>query len=263
MQEHLTQDPLIEAARRLERGDRFALVTIAKTEGSTPRKAGARMLVLADGSTLGTVGGAAVELLAIEKAKECLRTGAVERLELNLNDLEASETGMICGGRVELLIEPFGTGAKLHLFGAGHVAYPTARLAQELGFSVSIYDERPEWAAAERFPNCSLNIGRCEETAENLLTKDSDLLLIMTHCHADDYKILIRLLRKPFQYLGIIGSRKKGVEIRKFLERDGFTAGEISRMTCPIGLSIGSHTPFEIAVSVAAQLVQVRNAAKT
>ncbi len=254
-------DILVETARRLERGEGFALVTLVKAEGSTPRKAGARMLVSLDGSTSGTVGGAAVELLAIEKARACLVTGLIERLELNLNDLEATETGMICGGRVELLIEPLGAGARLHLFGAGHVAEPTAKLARELGFTVFVYDERAEWATPSRFPDCALTIGVCEESAENILTNDADFILIMTHCHADDYKILTRVVRKPFHYLGVIGSQKKGVEIRKFLQRDGFAEDEINRITCPIGLPIGSHTPFEIAVSVTAQLVQVRNGA--
>ncbi len=216
------------------------------------------MIVCDGGEIVGTVGGAAVEMLAIERAKTAMLDGQVARLELNLNDLEGDETGMICGGRVELLIEPFGVGPRLLIFGAGHVAQPTAALARQLGFSVTVHDERPEWATVERFPDCQLKVGRIEDLAEHAEMRASDFIIIMTHCHADDYKVLTQLLGKPFWYLGVIGSRRKGVEIRGRLKEDGFGEEHIARLTCPIGLEIGSHTPMEIAVSVAAQLIKVR-----
>lgn len=250
---------IIEAARRLERHERFAMVTLVKAEGSTPRKEGARMIVGASGALFGTVGGASVEMMAIQAANESLTQNCVKRLELSLNDRNATETGMICGGRVELLIEPFGVGPHLHLFGAGHVAEPTARLALDIGFGVTVYDERSEWASADRFPNCLLKVGNADEAAENLVTTEDDFIAVMTHCHADDYKILVRTMRKPFKYLGLIGSRKKSIEIRKRLADDGFSAEEIARVTCPIGLEVGSHTPIEIAVAIAAQFIQVQH----
>ncbi|MBM3327885.1 MAG: XdhC family protein [Calditrichaeota bacterium] len=249
---------LVEVARRIEAGERFALVTIVKATGSTPRKEGSRMLVDPAGDVVGSVGGAAVERLAILKALEAMASGQISRLELSLNDLEAVETGMICGGRVELLIEPFGTGPALHLFGAGHVAQPTARLAVDLGLSVTIYDERPEWASAGRFPRCRIVTGRYEDLADALMSAPDDLIAIMTHCHADDYRVLTRVARKPCRYLGVIGSPRKSLEIKKRLSDDGFSKDEIARIECPIGLDIGSHTPVEIAIAVAGRLVQVR-----
>jgi len=250
--------PLIEAAHRLERGERFALVTVIRTEGSTPRKVGARMLVDINGAIFGTVGGAAVERIAMERAQAALHSGQVQRLELDLNDLEHMQTGMVCGGRMELLIEPFGGGPRLLLFGAGHVAQPTARLAREVGFEVVIHDNRPEWATAERFPNCQIRIGEWSELTENIVTTADDFIAIMTYCHDEDYAVLSRVLRKQFFYLGVIGSPRKAVEIRRRLGEDGFSQVEIDRMTCPIGLDIGSHTPAEIAVSIVGQLVMTR-----
>ena len=98
--------------------------------------------------------------------------------------------------------------------------------------------------------------GATEEIAENISTSKDDFIVVMTHCHDDDYQVITRVLRKPFHYLGVIGSEHKAIEIKKELSSDGYTDEEIRRMTCPIGLKIGSHTPDEIAISVAAQLVE-------
>ncbi len=253
-----SNQPLIRAAEMLARGEPFAMVTVVRASGSTPRKEGARMLVNPAGVVVGSVGGGSMERLAVEKAKETLLTDRTERLELSLDDAEGEQTDMVCGGVVELLIEPFGSGPVIHLFGAGHVAQPTAKLAMDVGYRVCIYDSRPEWATAERFPGADVRIGSLDELAEQLETTDRDFLLVMTHSHAEDYTVLRRLLRKPFYYLGVIGSARKATGIRKRLVGDGFSDDEISRMTCPIGIDIGSHTPSEIAISVAAQLVMLR-----
>lgn len=254
-----TSDILIESARRLERGERFAMVTIINATGSTPRKTGSRMLVDIKGNIVGSVGGAAVERMAIERSLSCLQSGESYRLELDLNDMEHLQTGMVCGGVVELLIEPMGVGARLLLFGAGHVALATARLVSEVGFAVTVYDERSEFASSERFPKAVLKVGKTDELAKLCETTEDDYLMVMTYCHDEDYRVLRQLLRKPYKYLGVIGSKRKAIEIRKQLFAEGISDDKIARMTCPIGLEIGSHTPTEIAVSVAAQLVKVRN----
>ena len=253
-----SNQPLIRAAEMLARGELFAMVTVVRASGSTPRKEGARMWVNPAGVVVGSVGGGSMERLAVEKAKETLLTDRTERLELSLDDAEGEQTDMVCGGVVELLIEPFGAGPVIHLFGAGHVAQPTAKLALDVGYRVCVYDSRPEWSTAERFPGADVRIGSLDELAEQLETTDRDFLLVMTHSHAEDYTVLRRLLRKPFYYLGVIGSARKAAGIRKRLAGDGFSDEEIARMTSPIGIDIGSHTPAEIAISVAAQLVMLR-----
>jgi len=251
-------DPLLSAADAIRIGKRFVLVTVIDAKGSTPRKVGARMIVETDGKITGSVGGGAVEKLAIEKALEVLAGGEPERLKLDLDDVEGHQTGAICGGTMELLIEPFGIGQKLHLFGAGHVAQPTAKLAMDVGFRVVVNDSRAEWANADRYPGASVKVGDLEDIAGQLETTDSDFIVIMTHSHETDFTVLRQLLRKPYYYLGVIGSTRKAVEIRNRLLKEGFSEEEISRLTCPIGIDIGSHTPAEIAVSVIAQLIALR-----
>lgn len=151
-------------------------------------------------------------------------------------------------------------GSRLLLFGAGHVAQLTARLAAELGFAVNIFDSRREWATEERFPTMKIRLGETAVIARGLDSSEDDFILVMTHSHNEDYGIVKNLIRKPYYYLGVIGSRRKAVEIKQRLSNEGFTSAEIERMICPIGLDIGSHTPQEIAVAVAAQLIQLRNA---
>lgn len=249
---------LIETARKLEKGERFALVTVTRAIGSTPRKEGSRMIVEPSGKAIGSVGGAKIEQLAIERALKALISGKTERLELSLDDLEGLESGMVCGGRIELLIEPFGMGPRLLLFGAGHVAQATARMAGDVGFAVVVHDERPEWANSERYPQAEIKVGKTENLARDLVSTGDDFITVMTHSHDEDLKTVRQILRKQFYYLGVIGSNHKSIEIRRKLSEEGFTDDEIGRVTCPIGLDIGSHTPAEIAISIAAQLIETR-----
>lgn len=248
---------LLEVARRLRDQQSFALVTLTKASGSTPRKEGARMIVSPQGEIVGSVGGAAVERIAVEEAKKAIQSGQIATIKLNLNDLEGEETGMICGGWVELLIEPFGTTPQLHLFGAGHVAQPTAFLAGKLGFRITIYDPRAEWANPDRFPHCRIELGVCHELAKTLQTTSQDFIVIMTHCHSEDYKVLTQVIGKPWFYLGVIGSRKKAIEIKQKLREEGVGPELIDRICLPIGIpNLATHTPWEIAISVAAQLIE-------
>jgi len=247
-----------EAARRLEQGESFVMVTIVSASGSTPRKPGSRMLVSPNGSTYGSVGGGAVDKLSIEASLKALKTGQIECMELDFDDEEGIQTGMVCGGKVVVLIEPFGIGPKLYLFGAGHVGIATARLVVDIGFELSVLDSRPEWANSEHFPTATIKVNAIEKLSEDLVTTDRDFILVMTHSHREDYKAVTRLLKKPFFYMGVIGSHSKAADIRKKLAREGFSKAEIERITCPIGIEIGSHTPAEIAISVAAQLVSMR-----
>lgn len=247
---------LKEACRRLNANQSFAMVTVVRTSGATPRKEGARMLVSSQGDLFGSIGGSALERIGVEEALKSLETGFIRTVRLNLNDQEGRETGMICGGQIELLIEPFGVTPVVHLFGAGHVAQPTAFLAQKLGFLLKVYDPRPEWANQNNFPDAQITLGVCHELAEKVETRPKDFIIIMTHCHDEDYKVLIRVINKPWFYLGVIGSRKKAVEIREKLKTDGISPELISRISCPIGLSIPTHTPWEIGIAIAGQLIE-------
>lgn len=237
-------------------------MTIVNSTGSTPRKTGSRMIVKPDGSISGSVGGGSVERISIEKSLELLKTGNSEFLNMSMNDSGKNLTGMICGGSVGVLFEPFGFEPRLFLFGGGHVAEPTAQLANELGFRVKVFDDRVEWANIERFPTAEICNDDIIESAKRLDSSKRDYIILMTPSHSIDYKILTNIIDNEYHYLGVIGSQKKALEIKKELTDDGFSKKQIDRITCPIGIKIGSHTPMEIAISINAQLIQIKNPKK-
>ncbi len=256
---HDPHDPIFEIGSLVQKRIKFALATVIKASGSTPRKEGSRMIVFADGSTRGSVGGGIAERMAYQKAMESLQDGTFKRFEADLDDPRHESTGSVCGGRIEVFIEPFGPQTRLWLFGAGHVAKPVAKLARDVGFQVTVIDTRSELASAKRFPEAELIVGSGGEEAEKIESAADDFIAVMTPSHDEDYEIVKKVLKKEYAYLGVIGSKKKAIHIRKSLKEDGFADTDIERMTCPVGIEIGSHTPDEIAVSVVGQMIQVRN----
>jgi len=237
-----------------------ALVTVIATKGSTPREAGAKMLVSADGKVYGTIGGSAVEALMIEKASECIRSGQYYKEWHDLDDQEKEDTGMICGGKMEFFVEPIGIQPHLYIFGAGHVALPLARLAAHTGFQITIVEDRPEYATKERFPDAKeIIICGPDEIDEKINIISSDYIAIVTRSHDIDYRALTMVLGKQFSYLGLIASKVKKKQVVRQLLEEGFKETQINRIHSPIGLDIGAKTPEEIAVSIVAELIQIKN----
>ena len=237
-----------------------ALVTVIRTKGAVPREPGSRMIVLESGKIFGTIGGSSVEGLVIQEAIETLRKGVPRVVEHDLFDEEGKDTGMVCGGQMEFFIEPLGRKEKLYIFGGGHVALPLAQMAHQVGFSLTVIDDRAEFASAERFPEAEECVVQAPEpfAAQLSLTGD-DYVVIVTRGHKDDYGVLRHLIQKPFRYLGMIGSKVKRNEIYdKLQKQDGIAAELLEKVHCPIGLAIGSETPEEIAISIIAELIQVR-----
>ncbi len=230
-------------------------MTLVRAAGSTPRSAGARMIVFPDGRIEGSIGGGKVEHQAFEAAQEALARGESQLLEFKLT----AELGMCCGGQVSVFIEPMSQGPLLILFGAGHVGAALARSAASAGFSVHVADER---SALLHAADLSLDTHRYE------LLDDPDLpfgaeayVMIATHDHGLDQRLLERCLTLPHRWLGVIGSRRKGVITRKRLAHKGFTDAQIAEVRIPVGLAIGAETPQEIAVSILAELIAVRRGA--
>lgn len=242
----------------LSRGERAALATVIRTHGSTPQRSGARLLLRSDGSTVGTVGGGAFELVVLDALRECLRDGEARVIERDL----LRELGMCCGGRMEVFVEPIAEEPRLVLFGAGHVAKPTASLARSVGFRVTVVDDRDELNTPERFPGCTLVLGEPSETIAELAIADSDFVLVMTHDHRLDEEAIERCLRLPHRYLGMIGSVRKVVRVfERIAARSELPS--LERVFAPIGIDIGAVTPEEIAVSVIAELVAIRRGVAT
>lgn len=233
-------------------GARAALVTVVRVTGSTPREAGAKMLVLEDGTTEGTIGGGRIEHEAIREAREAIASGSARFLEHKLTQ----ELGMCCGGQVALFIEPIRTTPPLVIFGAGHVGRAVCRAGAAAGFSVHIVDEREDFLNDERVKDAKSKTSELDDST--LPFGAETFVLVTTHDHALDQRLVERCLTKPSRWLGLIGSRRKAHVTRERLAHKGFAPELIARVRCPVGLAIGAETPEEIAVSIVAELVAVR-----
>jgi len=243
---------LLELLTSRQRG---ALATVVRASGSTPQGPGARLLLREDGSTLGTVGGGAIEHTVVEALR---RTLVSRQPELLIRDL-AHDLGMCCGGRMEIFVEPILPSPRLWLLGAGHVAKPTASLARSVGFEVIVIDEREELNTSERFPDCQLVLGDPGAELRKAQLGDSDWVLIMTHDHQLDEAALAATAGKNAQYVGLVGSKRKVFRLveRVRAKRDGDFP--LERVYAPVGLDIGAVSPEEIAVSIVAELVALRH----
>lgn len=249
-------DVYAELARLSQEGRAFVLATVIDSAGSTPQKPGTKMIVLEDGSIVGTVGGGAIEHQVIDAARALFQAPETSRvLETHLTH----ELGMCCGGKMKVFLEKHAAAAQLFVFGAGHVARELAALAAHVGFRVTVVDERAQWASRERFPSpVELQQKDPAEAARALVTTPSTYLCVTTHDHPLDQAVLEALIRKPAAYLGVIGSLRKGERFKQRLRAAGFTDEELARVHTPMGLPIHALTPEEIAVSIVAELVQVR-----
>jgi len=215
------------------------------------------MIVRHDGTIFGTIGGSAVEALVIREALEALQAGKGRIVQHELMDA-GSDTGMICGGRMEFFVEPLKRLPQLYIFGGGHIGRPLAKFAAELGYLHYLLDDRPEYASAERFPDAAgRHVGAFTELTRNLDLVQPAFIIVVTRCHDTDLEVMRGVLGKPYAYLGMICSRKKKAEVLKILSDEGHSKEELERVHAPIGLDIGSQTPAEIAVSIMAQIIQV------
>lgn len=238
----------------------FVIVTVTDTGGSTPRLAGAMMGVSATGQW-GTIGGGAFEHHVIAEARALLaapgRSTAVVDVHL-VRDL-----GMCCGGKMTAFLNKTEPAPSLWIFGAGHVGAELAPLAQRAGFQVTVVDERAEWADPDRFPE---GVEVLDADPEDLLKRRRPgphaYVVVTTHSHALDEQLVGALSSEPPAYTGLIGSRAKWARFRARLNERGVPAAFLDAVRSPVGLDIGAVTPAEIAVSIVAELVAVRRAAR-
>ncbi len=325
-----------KAVEYFSTGKRGALVTIIEKAGPAPREKGAKMFVGNDGQSFGTIGGGLVEAEAIEVARQVLETGKMRRLQVRMNAREVESEGMLCGGDVDILIEPLhesmislyeeicrhegkdrkgvvvtalagdmpekslisGTGgdvygaplsveraemflslrsgpgplvshgylieplmqgSKLFIFGAGHVSQYVSRIAHMVGFSVTIIDDREEFANKSRFPEAhQVVVSPFDETFTSLDFNGDVYIVIVTRGHSHDALVLEKSLKVGARYIGMIGSKRKVAIVFDHLGKKGVRPEELKDVYAPIGLSINSETPEEIGVSIVAQLIKVR-----
>ena len=244
----------------LKNGEDVALVTIVSANGSTPQRVGAKMLVYADGRVVGTIGGGCYENEALWKAREALQTRKATTARYELADDFAAESGLICGGQMEVFIEPIEPAPTVYIFGAGHVGQFVARVAHEAGFRVHVVDDREKFANRERFPDAAeIIVDDIPTWLANSSLPSSAYAVVVTRGHRHDLDALRALAPRNLRYLGLIGSRAKVKRIYDVLVEDGSVPTErLETIHAPIGLDIGAVTPQEIAVSIVAELIAIR-----
>jgi xanthine dehydrogenase accessory factor len=252
-----------EIVRMRRAGQRGALATIVHTNGSIPSYESSRMLVREDGSSLGTIGGGCVEADVWAAAREVMHKEAPRKLLFHLNNEATYDNGLICGGTVEIFVEPILPQPILYLFGAGHVSTAVAKAAQTVGFGVAVIDDREAFANPQRFPMAQEIFTNYDDAFAKVQPNPSSYLVIVTRGHKEDMRVLAWAVRTKARYVGMIGSRRKVLSVYKALEKEGYAMEEFERVYAPMGLDIGALSPEEIAVSIVAELVAVRRNAQS
>jgi xanthine dehydrogenase accessory factor len=254
----MARDIFEELVRLRLEGFSVALVTIIARKGATPRKDSAKMLVYEDGRQLGSIGGGPVEAEARREARQALETGKPKLLNFDLTNVDPEESALVCGGSMDVYVEPIFPEPTLIIFGAGHVGKALADAGKLAGFRIIVVDDRAKYAHPERFPNAdALHTGSWEEALRQLHVNTSSYLFIATRGHQFDLLCLRFALCSSAKYIGMLGSRKKAKILFDMLEKEGVDPSAFDRVLVPAGFDIGAETPEEIALSIAAELVTV------
>jgi xanthine dehydrogenase accessory factor len=249
---------VLEAALKAQQEGRSAvLATVIDTQGSVPRQPGTKMLVWPDGSIVGTVGGGEMEALVIDEAKQALSDGKTRIVRYNLTDLARGDPG-ICGGTVQVFIEPLVAPSTVVVIGCGHVGKAVAELAKWLGFWVFVADDRPGYATPEQIPDMD---GYLEGTPADLLTRfeitPRTCIAALTRGLLVDQKLIPAMLATDAAYIGLIGSRRRWALTAQALIEGGISQDALKRVHAPIGLELQAETPKEIALSIMSEIVMV------
>ncbi len=249
-----------EIVRMRAAGEPGALATVIGTRGSTPGKETMRLLVKASGEFIGTVGGGCVEADVVDACLDVIESDVPKRMTFRLTANATGETGLMCGGELEVFLEPI-TAPQLVLFGAGHISKDLCTIAARAGFRVTVVDDRASFANAARFPEAVAVIAEESFAAcfEQLRVPASAFCVVVTRGHAYDLECTDFALQSDARYVGLIGSHVKVRNILRRLARDGRLEGiDLERLHAPIGLDLGGGTHGEIAVAIVAELIAHR-----
>jgi xanthine dehydrogenase accessory factor len=250
---------IYEEIVKLQRdGHRGAVATIVNVRGSIPAFKSAKMLIRDDGSISGTIGGGCVEAEVWQTAREVMTSEKPRTLTFDLNQDPKYDTGLVCGGTLEIFIEPILPPSLLYIFGAGHVAQNLYKVANNAGFDVIVADDRETYVNRERFPDARQVIAAdFDQTLAAMTPNESSYIVIVTRGHRDDMRILRWAVQTQARYIGMIGSKRKAIAIFRELTKEGLKPELFDRVHSPVGLDIGAITPEEIAVSIMAEIIGV------
>lgn len=251
---------IFEEIVRLRRlGQKCALATIVQVKGSIPSFESAKLLVREDGSMLGTIGGGCVEAEVWNAAREVIGSEKPRHMNFSLGQDAAYDNGLICGGQLEVFVEPVIPQPAAYIFGAGHISKSLSKVADLSGFRTVVIDDREMFANRERFPEADeVYADEYESVFPKLSINESSYIVIVTRGHRDDMRVLQWAVGTDARYIAMIGSRRKVIGVIRELEKEGVPANAFERMYAPMGFDIGAVTPEEIAVAVVAEMIAVR-----
>ena len=248
-----------ELVRLRKLGQKCAIATIVQVRGSIPSFESAKLLVREDGSMIGTIGGGCVEAEVWNAAREVMETEKSKHMSFNLGQDAAYDNGLICGGQLDVFVEPVIPSPSAVIFGAGHISKSLCKVASLAGFSTTIVDNRETFANRQRFPEADeIFAEEYEDVFPKLTVHEATYLIIVTRGHRDDMRVLRWAAATPARYVAMIGSKRKVISVVKELEKEGLSREQLARIHAPMGLEIGAISPEEIAISVAAEMIAVR-----
>ncbi|MCH8927261.1 MAG: XdhC family protein [Candidatus Marinimicrobia bacterium] len=243
----------------LDEGKSFAVGTLLEVKGSAPQKVGAKMIIFEDSSIEFTIGGGPFEAQVIQDSVKILKNGSGSKIESY--ELTEDSLGMYCQGVSKVLIETFKPEAQLVVFGAGHVGSAIIKLAEQTGiFNLTIADDRTEYANKDKFTD-SVSVILTDRDYKNGLPDvgPNSFIVIVTRCHPTDKELVKRYAGSNAAYIGMIGSKAKKKILFKELEKEGTSKAFLDKVHSPIGIPLGGKEPTEIAVSILAELIKVKN----
>ncbi len=252
-------DVYSELVRLRNTGQKCALATIVQVRGSIPSYESAKILVREDGSMIGTIGGGCVEAEVWEAAREVIATEKPRHLTFNLGQDAAYDNGLICGGQLDVFVEPVMPVPHAYIFGAGHISKSLSKVATLAGFASVVVDDRETFASRERFPEAAaVHAAEYEEIFPKLEINATGYIIIVTRGHRDDMRVLKLAVATPARYIAMIGSKRKVINVIRELEKEGIPRSAFERVFAPMGLDIGAISPEEIAIAVTAEMIAVR-----
>ena len=251
---------IFEEIVRLGRlGQKCALATIVQVRGSIPSFESAKLLVREDGSMVGTIGGGCVEAEVWNAAREVIATEKPRHMNFSLGQDAAYDNGLICGGQLDVFVEPVVPQPAAFIFGAGHISKSLSKVADLAGFRTIVIDDREMFANRDRFPEADeVHADEYESIFPKLPVNETSYIVIVTRGHRDDMRVLKWAVGTNARYVAMIGSKRKVINVIRELEKEDIPASAFERIFAPMGFDIGAITPEEIAVAVVAEMIAVR-----
>jgi xanthine dehydrogenase accessory factor len=251
---------IFEEIVRLGRlGQKCALATIVQVRGSIPSFESAKLLVREDGSMVGTIGGGCVEAEVWNAAREVIATEKPRHMNFSLGQDAAYDNGLICGGQLDVFVEPVVPQPAAYIFGAGHISKSLSKVADLAGFRTVVVDDRELFANRDRFPEADeVHAGEYEAVFPKLPINETSYIVIVTRGHRDDMRVLKWAVGTGARYIAMIGSKRKVINVVRELEKENIPSSAFERVFAPMGFDIGAITPEEIAVAVVAEMIAVR-----